>query len=212
MLPLPLRNRLAELILEALQNPEARQALGLVSRFCADPPPSVPAASLPIGFPLEFFERHGDAVVLKGDYGRFRDEMCERVSRAWKLLSRRRLSDSPSLGSALDAAADLFDAGLYFEVHELLEPYWMRAGGGERKILQGLIQVAVGFHHLENGNLKGARSLLDEGSARLLGQRLEGRAVGPFALTVRERLDAFVRISEAVSRPDVPGFPRAPGG
>ena len=118
----------------------------------------------------------------------------------------------PSLGAALDQAADLFDAGLYFEVHELLEPYWMRAGGGERVILQGLIQVAAGFHHLAKGNLNGARSLLDEGSAKLLGQRLEGRAVGPFALTVRERLDAIVGIGLAVTRSAVPGFPRAPGG
>ena len=98
-LPLPLRNRLAELILDALRTSEARQALGLVWRFCADQAPSVPAASLPTGYPLEFFERRGDALVLKGDYGRFRDEMCERVSRAWKLLSRRSLSDAdPSLG------------------------------------------------------------------------------------------------------------------
>ena len=118
----------------------------------------------------------------------------------------------PSLGAALDQAADLFDAGLYFEVHELLEPYWMRAGGGEREILQGLIQVAAGFHHLANGNLKGARSLLDEGSAKLLGQRLEGRAVSPFALSVRERMDAIIRSGEAVARSTMPGFPRAPGG
>ena len=213
MLPLLLRNRLAELILDALRTSEARQALVLVWRFCADPLPSVPAGSLPTGYSLEFFERRGDALILKGDYGRFRDEMCERVSRAWKLLSHRPFSDpDPSLDAALDAAADLFDAGLYFEVHELLEPYWMRAGGGEREILQGLIQVATGFHHLANGNLKGARSLLDEGSAKLLGQRLEGRAVGPFALTVRERLDAIVGIGEAVPRSAVPGFPRPAGG
>jgi hypothetical protein len=128
-------------------------------------------------------------------------------------LSRRPLSDpDPSLGAALDQAADLFDAGLYFEVHELLEPYWMRAEGREREILQGLIQVAAGFHHLANGNLKGARSLLDEGSAKLLGRALEGLAVGPFALAVRERLDAIVRNGEAVARSAMPGFPRAPGG
>ena len=33
--------------------------------------------------------------------------------------------------------------------------------------LQGVIQVAVAFHHLAHGNLRGARSLLREGRARL---------------------------------------------
>ena len=58
---------------------------------------------------------------------------------------------------ALGQAALLFDGRLYFEVHELLEPYWLRAAGRERETLQGLIQVAVGFHHLSNGN-GGARA------------------------------------------------------
>jgi len=207
-LPLPLRNRLAELIVEAVRTSGARQVLGAVRRFCADPAAPLPATSLPTGFPLDFFDRRGDALVLKGAYIWCHDEMCDRVARAWKLLSDRQLPDPHfSLGAALDAAADLFDAGLYFEVHELLEPYWMRAEGQEREILRGLIQVAVGFHHLANGNLRGARSLLDEGSVKLLGRMLEGRAVGPFGLAVRERL-------AAVDPSAVPGFPRegqAPG-
>ena len=209
-LPLPLRNRLAELILEAFRTPEARHALGAVWRFCSEPALALPVASLPASFPLEFFERRGDALALKGAYGRFRDELCERTGRAWKLLSDRPLSTSePSLGRALEEAADLFDAGLYFEVHELLEPYWMRAEGLTREILQGLVQVAVGFHHLANGNLKGARSLLEEGSAKLLGRSLEGRAVGPFGLAVRETLDAVVRDgSQAFDWSAVPRFPR----
>src|SRR5262249_56095189 len=46
----------------------------------------------------------------------------------------------PSLAEALARAAILFDAGLAFEVHELLEPYWVRAHGDDREALQGLIQ------------------------------------------------------------------------
>src|SRR5439155_677665 len=42
----------------------------------------------------------------------------------------------PSLAEALARAAVLFDAGLAFEVHELLEPYWVRAHGDEREALQ----------------------------------------------------------------------------
>jgi hypothetical protein len=60
----------------------------------------------------------------------------------------------------LERAAALANHGLFFEVHELLEPVWFRASEPARTALQGLIQVAVAFHHLENGNLEGARSLL----------------------------------------------------
>ena len=67
----------------------------------------------------------------------------------------------------LQAAGLLFDAGLHFEVHEVLEPHWAAAQGDARETLQGLIQIAVGYQHLANGNHAGARSLLVEGSGRL---------------------------------------------
>lgn len=208
-LPLPLRNRLAELILDALRASEARHVLGAVWRFCAEPALPVSAVSLPPGFPLEFFELSGGRLALKGAYRRFRDELCERAGRAWTLLSDRPFSPpEPSLSEALDESADLFGAGLYFEVHELLEPYWMRAEGEAREILQGLIQVAVGFQHLANGNLGGARSLLEEGSGRLLGRRLEGREVGAFGPAVRRALEAIALGARAFDWSGVPHFPR----
>ena len=74
---------------------------------------------------------------------------------------------SPGLAPLLDRAAALANQGLFFEVHELLEPGWFRAAEPERTALQGLIQVAVGFHHLENGNRDGGRSLLALGVAKL---------------------------------------------
>jgi hypothetical protein len=93
-------------------------------------------------------------------------ELAERADRARRLFGGRPLdpADAP-LEMALRQAALLFDGRLYFEVHELLEPYWLRAAGGERETLQGLIQVAVGFHHLGNGNGAGARALLHDGAA-----------------------------------------------
>jgi hypothetical protein len=67
----------------------------------------------------------------------------------------------------LERAAALARHGLFFEVHELLEPVWFRAPEPTRTALQGLIQVAVAFHHLENGNREGARSLLVLGVAKV---------------------------------------------
>jgi predicted metal-dependent hydrolase len=113
----------------------------------------------------------------------------------------------------LSEAATLFDAGLYFETHEVLEPFWMRAEGARREILQGLIQVAVGFQHLANGNLGGARALLREGAAKLARHdRRAGSATGAFAAQVTRGLDEIARLgAEAPARFDwsrVPPFPR----
>jgi len=116
------------------------------------------------------------------------------------------------LSQTLDRAAELFNTGLYFEVHELLEPYWMRAQAEEREVLQGLIQVAAGLHHLKSGNHKGARSLLAQGLLKLSGRTLEGRPVGEFASDIRQILDTIAMQSagsrQAVDWKSVPRFPR----
>jgi len=64
-------------------------------------------------------------------------------------------------------AVALWSEGLFFEVHEVLEEVWKTAAGDVRQALQGVIQIAVAYHHLAHGNLRGARSLLHEGRERL---------------------------------------------
>lgn len=44
---------------------------------------------------------------------------------------------------------------------------WRRATGTRRKLLHGLIQVAVGYEHNRRGNARGRRSLLRQGAAKL---------------------------------------------
>ncbi|MGH7399760.1 MAG: DUF309 domain-containing protein, partial [Candidatus Rokuibacteriota bacterium] len=104
-------------------------------------------------------------------------------------------------------------AGLYFEVHEVLEPYWIRAEGADREALQGLIQVAVGFQHLANGNLEGARALLRDGATRLAGHRLGGRTLSRFAGEVARCLREISALgAEAGTRFDWSAVPRFPAG
>ena len=62
---------------------------------------------------------------------------------------------------------ELFFAGLlayeekdFFEAHELWEELWSEYYLDDKTFIQGLIQLAVSFVHLGNGNLKGAKSLL----------------------------------------------------
>src|SRR5690242_1361428 len=54
---------------------------------------------------------------------------------------------------------DLFNAGQFFECHEVLEEIWLKAEGPERELLHALIQSAVALHHFQRGNLKGAQSV-----------------------------------------------------
>ena len=55
---------------------------------------------------------------------------------------------------------ELFNKGAYFDAHEVLEDVWRAASEHDKRFLQGLIQIAVAFHHYGNGNLRGARSVL----------------------------------------------------
>ena len=65
-----------------------------------------------------------------------------------------------------------FDAGEYFEAHEVWEDLWNEAGGDRHAYLQGLIQAAVALHHAGNANWNGARKLV----ASSLGYLEKGRS------------------------------------
>ena len=169
---------------------------------------------------LEAFHDHAarrelEALAAGGSEEPHTAELAERAERARRLFAGRPLdpADAP-LEMALGQAALLFDGRLYFEVHELLEPYWLRAAGRERETLQGLIQVAVGFHHLSNGNSGGARALLHDGAAKLLAREIGGIAVDAFARAVVSALDDVIRLGmDAPTRfpwSSVPCFPSGP--
>ncbi len=112
-------------------------------------------------------------------------------SRALEALHRRPSRSLGEVERALEEAACLFNEGLFFEVHEVLEAVWLNQDGQARRFLQGLIQIAVGFHHLENKNLNGALSLLLEGWDK-------AREYGPARFGVR--LDRFLEEADACRR------------
>jgi predicted metal-dependent hydrolase len=178
--PLRVRNRLTEIILAALGDSGARRELAELARADAGPPDW-----------LEKDER---------DYRRLVRERAQSASRA---LAERPIERIRSRADALDAAAVLFGAHLYFEVHELLEPHWRDAHGADRESLQGLIQAAVGYQHLANGNLAGARALLGEGRTRLIGRSLDGLDLDAFTTGVARNLERLVPFDWG----QVPAFP-----
>jgi predicted metal-dependent hydrolase len=56
---------------------------------------------------------------------------------------------------------------LFYECHDTLEEVWSGLRGEPRSFVQGLIQLAVAFYHLGNGNRTGAVRLLGRGLERL---------------------------------------------
>ena len=60
-----------------------------------------------------------------------------------------------------------FNRGEFYECHEYLEEAWMQEPRRVRFLYQGILQVGVGFYHLQNGNWRGATGLLRNGTQRL---------------------------------------------
>jgi len=60
-----------------------------------------------------------------------------------------------------------FNAGRYFEAHEAWEDLWRESDESLRLFYQGLVQAAVGLHHLGQGNLNGARAQLAKSLEKL---------------------------------------------
>lgn len=60
-----------------------------------------------------------------------------------------------------------FNSGLFFECHETLEELWTNFEGFERNLIQGLIQISVGYLHLTRNNSVGAQKLFKKGLGRI---------------------------------------------
>ena len=70
-------------------------------------------------------------------------------------------------GREFEAGIREFNQHKFFQCHETLEHLWKRQGNPEKEFTQGLIQIAVAYHHLLNHNLVGARKLLTRGLNRI---------------------------------------------
>jgi predicted metal-dependent hydrolase len=67
----------------------------------------------------------------------------------------------------LQIGINFFNDGRYFEAHEAWEDLWRQTRGPLRLFYQGLVQAAVGCHHLTHGNANGARAQLKKSLAKL---------------------------------------------
>ena len=67
----------------------------------------------------------------------------------------------------LSRGLELIREGAYFEAHEELEDEWRTAPAAERDFLQGLVHVAVAWHHAGRGNRPGCERQLEKATRRL---------------------------------------------
>ena len=62
---------------------------------------------------------------------------------------------------------DEFNEGRFFEAHEVLEDLWHEYREVDRTFIQGLIQIAAAYYHLQSSNFRGAASQFTKGSEKL---------------------------------------------
>lgn len=69
--------------------------------------------------------------------------------------------------TALEQGVALFNRQEFFAAHEVWERRWSSESADERRLLQGLIQVAAGFYKLQSGAPAGTVKLLAKGEESL---------------------------------------------
>ena len=104
-------------------------------------------------------------------------------------------NDSFINDSRFEIGIKLFNSCQWYKSHDVFEEIWHETGGPERQILQGILQVAVAQVHLENNNLKGAKSLLNKCKEKFLEFNHTQRGI-----SVRGLLSEINQVNDAYER------------
>jgi hypothetical protein len=112
---------------------------------------------------------HWEAVGLEGIYRDYLEDRLKRYRRAFEQL------EQDDVRAPLRQALVLWNVGLYFEVHEILETIWHPAEEPLRSAIKGLIQAAGMYIHLLCGHQSAAEKLAQKAHKHLSANR-EGAA------------------------------------
>ena len=122
------------------------------------------------------------------------------------------LPAGPNSQALWDEGLAFFNAGRFFECHEVWEEVWKCAAGTEKLFFQGMIQAAVAILHAQRGNYRGARSVWEKARSKLdpMPPVYMGIALDEF----RDAVEAFIasaphRDTIAVSPPRIRAMPPA---
>jgi hypothetical protein len=69
--------------------------------------------------------------------------------------------------SSLAEGIALFNDQKFWHAHEAWERLWLAANGDEKRFLQGLIQLAAAYHHVQRGTFRGGVRLFDAALSKL---------------------------------------------
>jgi uncharacterized protein len=97
---------------------------------------------------------------------------------------------------------ELIRRGEYFEAHESLEDAWRAADPAEKDFFQGLVHVAVAWHHAGRGNRPGCERQLEKAARRLGRFAPEHRGVDVAAILVSVESAEQVVESGSLELPD----------
>src|SRR3981081_36809 len=77
----------------------------------------------------------------------------------------------PHNSGEFNRGLDLVNRAHFFDAHEVLEDVWraLPCDRPLRRHMQGMVQLAVAFHHQSTGNYVGARSVLERAMRNLNG-------------------------------------------
>ena len=100
------------------------------------------------------------------------DYIDNRLARYQTVLTQ--LKSDPGI---FTTACLIWDQSLFFECHEWMEPFWIRAKGDEKKLIQALIRAAGTYVLLEAKRTSGAKKSAEKALAFL---RMNRSAIPPF--------------------------------
>lgn len=178
------RDALAELLVAAARGaPEARKSVETLAAWAqgSGPSPEILAEDGTALFEgVSMAPRFGELDGYVRDRARRMAAACEWIAAdgVW--------------GDTLACARAAWDAGLFFEVHEIVEPVWLEERGPKRPLLQGVIMAGAALHHLCQGNPAGARGLLGDAARKLVegGADAELAAFGAGLLELRKGIES----------------------
>tara|TARA_B100000029_G_scaffold334439_1_gene326546 strand:+ start:1732 stop:2112 length:381 start_codon:yes stop_codon:yes gene_type:complete len=92
-----------------------------------------------------------------------------------------------------------FNEGNYYDAHEFWEDLWSDYYFSDRLYVQGLIQMSVGYYHITNQNLKGAKGLFNKCVPKLekfQNNETRGLNLADLIQSVRNSYDCVSRIED----------------
>ncbi len=118
---------------------------------------------------------------------------------------REGCADTPN--ELVQEGVRLFNAGLYYPCHDALEKAWVAELRPCRDLYQGILQLAIALHHIEQHNFAGADKMFRRALTKL--QRLPARCQG---FDVADLLTTVRRLHQTLQElgPErIATFPRA---